>query len=448
MGTQSFYNFLGGTDLAMNNRQKTWLLARVPGSTNRDQLNNLWYEYLGLQGYTGSLTDRWAKWLRDVQPGTFNPQSLFQGGEQGFWYDTNDLSAMWQDSAGTVPVTAANQPVGLQLDKSKGLVLGPERVSNGSFTSGTAGWGNNEATTFEVGSHDGEQTSLHVVSTAVNGGALRVGAFVVDGVFSVSYRIKVISGTVYVGSPQNRVSTHTPTSGWITVSRTAYRVSDASLRFYAETAALTEFWVTGVSVVALSGNHRFQTAAASRPMLRYNSTTGSYYLQYDGTDDFLVTNAVDFTGTDKVSVFAGVRKLSDAATGMLMELSASSSNNGVFYIIGSVSTGRYQALSRGTVTSTRDSAVYAAPRSDVLSVIADISADSLVLRTSGAGVSSLTDQGAGTYGNYPMYFGRRAGTSLPFNGHEYSPICVGRLATSAEIAAVEEMLARQVGVIV
>ncbi|MOA35492.1 hypothetical protein D3C78_1569450 [compost metagenome] len=61
----------------------------------------------------------------------------------------------------------------------------------------------------------------------------------------------------------------------------------------------------------------------------------------------------------------------------------------------------------------------------------------------GAGAS-----GAGNYGNYVMYFGRRAGTSLPFNGHEYSPVCVGRLTTAAEIAATEEMLGRQVGVII
>ena len=43
---------------------------------------------------------------------------LFANGEQGFWYDPNDLSTMYQDAAGTIPVTAAGQPVGLIKDKS------------------------------------------------------------------------------------------------------------------------------------------------------------------------------------------------------------------------------------------------------------------------------------------------------------------------------------------
>lgn len=33
-------------------------------------------------------------------------QKLFANGEQGFAYDPNDLSTMYQDAAGAVPVTA------------------------------------------------------------------------------------------------------------------------------------------------------------------------------------------------------------------------------------------------------------------------------------------------------------------------------------------------------
>ena len=48
----------------------------------------------------------------------FNPLSLFAAGEQGVWYDPSDLSTLFQDAAGTTPVTAAGQPVGRMLDKS------------------------------------------------------------------------------------------------------------------------------------------------------------------------------------------------------------------------------------------------------------------------------------------------------------------------------------------
>ena len=45
-------------------------------------------------------------------------RALFANGEQGAWYDPSDLSTMFQDSAGTTPVTAVEQPVGKILDKS------------------------------------------------------------------------------------------------------------------------------------------------------------------------------------------------------------------------------------------------------------------------------------------------------------------------------------------
>ena len=50
--------------------------------------------------------------------GDFNPASLFANGEQGAFYDPSDLSTLFQDDAGTTPVTGPGQTVGLMLDKS------------------------------------------------------------------------------------------------------------------------------------------------------------------------------------------------------------------------------------------------------------------------------------------------------------------------------------------
>lgn len=49
---------------------------------------------------------------------SFTPAELFALGELGMWFDPSDLSSMFQDAAGTIPVTAANQQVGKILDKS------------------------------------------------------------------------------------------------------------------------------------------------------------------------------------------------------------------------------------------------------------------------------------------------------------------------------------------
>lgn len=48
----------------------------------------------------------------------WTPAQLFTAGEQGVWYDPSDFSTLFQDSSGTTPVTAVEQPVGKMLDKS------------------------------------------------------------------------------------------------------------------------------------------------------------------------------------------------------------------------------------------------------------------------------------------------------------------------------------------
>jgi len=47
----------------------------------------------------------------------FNPTTLFAD-DTGGWWDPADMSTLFQDSAGTTPVTAADQPVGRANDKS------------------------------------------------------------------------------------------------------------------------------------------------------------------------------------------------------------------------------------------------------------------------------------------------------------------------------------------
>lgn len=49
---------------------------------------------------------------------SFSPLELFAGGKQGAWYDPSDKSTLFQDVAGTVPVTKDGDPVALMRDKS------------------------------------------------------------------------------------------------------------------------------------------------------------------------------------------------------------------------------------------------------------------------------------------------------------------------------------------
>jgi len=53
-----------------------------------------------------------------IKGGGWLPSVLFAQGAGGAWYDPSDLTTLFQDSSGTIPVTADGDPVGKVLDKS------------------------------------------------------------------------------------------------------------------------------------------------------------------------------------------------------------------------------------------------------------------------------------------------------------------------------------------
>ena len=178
-----------------------------------------------------------------------------------------------------------------------------------------------------------------------------------------------------------------------------------------------------------------------------------YYLSFDGTDDWLQSAATINPGAvDKAQVFAGVRKLSDAAIGMIVEASANvNSNSGALALWnGGTAAGgaSYRFASRGTSTAiVAPSGSYASPITNVLTGLADISGDSGILRINGVqdGVSA-SDQGTGNYLTYTHFVGRRGGTSLPLNGRLYQIITrYGANLTAAQITQTEAWVNSRTG---
>lgn len=174
------------------------------------------------------------------------------------------------------------------------------------------------------------------------------------------------------------------------------------------------------------------------------------YLSFDGVDDFLVTPTIT-PGIDKAQVFAGVRKLSDAATAMLLETSTTTvTNNGSLAVLAPSSSGAnsYGFFSKGTLQAEAGTGSFAAaPDTAVVSNIGDISGDSAVIRRNGSLVQQVTtDQGTGNYLAYPLYIGRRGGTSLPFNGQLYGLVVrFGPNMSADTITATENWLNTKTG---
>ncbi len=329
-----------------------------------------------------------------IQP--FSPASFFANGEQGWWYDPSNFATLFQDSAGTTPVTAVEQPVGLQLDLS--------------------GRGN----------HRFQATSANrpVISARVN---LFVG-----------------TATLATQSVTTRATAHTLTftgAGSITLTGTAIGIYTAGTYSVTTTAGTLTATVLGTVTQADLretnvgvGLPAYQAVVTSTD---YNSANFPIYIKSNGSNQFLQTNSINFSATDKMTVWQGMRKLSDAAGAVFLELSDNSgSNNGSFGLFAPVaSTTNYGWRTKGTASfPPLQTPGYIAPTTNTLTAIGDISGDVATVRVNGAQVATVSsDQGTGNYGNYPAYFYMRAGTSLPFNGNDYGSIARGAASAAAQI---------------
>jgi hypothetical protein len=198
----------------------------------------------------------------------FSPASLFAAGEQGVWYDPSDFSTMFQDAAGTTPVTAVEQPVGLLLDKSQGLVLGPELVSPINFTSG---W-----------TSSGTTVTFNSASTYTAAGVANVFQefFAVGKWYKLTINATFTSAGVMIynaTSAVNLINSTTIVSG---NSYTYYFLAAATQLNIRPTSAGT-VTVNSISVKLLPGNHATQSTTAARPVLSARVNLLTYSEQFD-----------------------------------------------------------------------------------------------------------------------------------------------------------------------
>lgn len=225
----------------------------------------------------------------------FSPLDLFAGGKQGVWYDPSDKSTLFQDVAGTVPVTKDGDPVGLILDKSQGGGgFGTNLVPNGNFSSqNTDDWvisTINTAVTKEV--KDGK---LHI--TANTDGSPGYFILTIPTVVGKRYLLKTDwvkagGGRFYVGTPDNdraySSGTSNPTGYYTAISDKIY------LQVGATRGVSTQI-IGNISVRELQGNHAIQSVSAARPI--YKKDVDKAWLYYDKIDDKLLVELPAMTAT-------------------------------------------------------------------------------------------------------------------------------------------------------
>lgn len=320
----------------------------------------------------------------------FSPLSLFSGGVVGVWFDPSDITTLFQDTAGTIPVTTTGQSVALMLDKSGNAKHATQATLAQRPTYGIIPYGG--VRNILTGTDALSTQSVSVGAIAQTLSFTGTGTVALSGVFT---------GSLVGTGASNQVSlTFTPTAGSLTLTVTG-SVTFAQLE-------------KGSSVTAYQ-----------KVTTKYNVTevgkNSIGVLFADGIDDGMVTPSIDFTGTNKVTVWAGLEKMSDATTTVLVELgdgNVVSTANFTLSAPGAAGSAGYRFTSRGSIAGNANiSSGYASPNAAVLTGVGDISGDIDNLLVNNVVVATgVTDQGTGNYGNYPIYLFRRGGSSLPFNG--------------------------------
>lgn len=412
----------------------------------------------------------------------FSPLRLFSSGEKGAWYDPSDLTSLFQDSAGTTAVTAVEQPVGKMLDKSGNgnhatqatsaarpilrarynLFLYSEDLTQGSVTK--SGITTTTGTLMTVNSNGNAQYVRRDFSSLVSAKYSYMVTFQAGtssrctfGVYSsgwLSCTASIVSGpgTLTNNSGFLYISGLTSSPTVVLVNMTSAMTS-GSLNFYPDGDSAGANQTAGKTLNILNADLRIGTLASIT--YQYITTATSYttsgflpYLDFDGATYKMATSSIDFTGTSKMSVFAGVTKKTDASYGTVVESSATSdSNNGTFAVFnGNSSIWDFRLKGTGSVGVYQVSP-YVAAITNVLTTVSDLSASpassQMTTRVNGSAVTANLYSGtvgSGNFGNYPLYIGSRAGSGTYLNGRIYGLVIRGSTSNSAEIANAETWL--------
>ena len=207
--------------------------------------------------------------------GRFSPASLFTSGVAGAWYDPSDYSTLFQDSAGTTPVTAVEQPVGLMLDKSQGLVLGSELVTGAASAYSGNGTVATVGDTITATCTTNGIYGITWVSSSVSNLWVLLTAEVVTNSASKSLLIFPNGNTSALAG-----GTTTGSKSFIAFAGTATG-STARPIFYINGLVGESFSIRLASIKSYPGNHALQATSASRPILRARYNLLTYSEQFD-----------------------------------------------------------------------------------------------------------------------------------------------------------------------
>lgn len=205
-------------------------------------------------------------------------------------FDLLDTTSLYQDSAGTTPVTGASDPVGLVLDKSQTggktaaqfIADQPELVTNGDFSDGLTGWSDHSNLGGVTSVIDG---ALHVQYDTDIARIKQDDVFEEGKWYVLTFDCSGATCSLYQGGS---ISIGPCSLGPnIFIFKAEEFASELSIRnFTSGTTAV----VDNISVKEVPGNHLLNATASQRSLYQADGS-----LLFDGVDDKLEGAISGFT---------------------------------------------------------------------------------------------------------------------------------------------------------
>lgn len=414
---------------------------------------------------------------------------LFASNEPGVWYDPSDLSTLFQDVAGTIPVTGVEQPVGLMLDKSgrgnhasqptttaRPILRARYNLLTQTEDLGHADWAatqqGTKCTVEQVQAPDGSMTAQKLTALVsptvpsrgitVQGSTFRFVVWLKPGSITAP-RALVRNNTTAVNmvwadttqtSVSNQYGSCSVTSGPDGWKKFTFTVTSGISP--GNVVTLYYGWTSSAQIGATWSvwrpdfrylNDAFNSPEYQRVGVATDYDTAGFrpYLAPDGTDDWMVTGNIDLSSTSDISIVAGAKKLNELAPfyQALAEFGpgASAGSFTLWHPYSDVQHSR--VIFRGSAPSSQTVIVSNAPgnRTDVLTTTAELGVFRIRYKVSGTQYPNYVGVAdPGSFGNLPLYLFSRAGTSTRFRGAFYGLIVVGRLLSAAELALAHEFM--------
>lgn len=239
---------------------------------------------------------------------------LFAQGQQGFWLPFTDFDSLTQDSAGTLPYTALEQPVGRVLDRSgrgnhasqpTSTARGKVSARVNAFTETEfRGAGVNAGTNFTYSSLAGYLGALRFTLNAAGGYAYKSGSVAVGLICVFSVVVKMDDGSapltagetpgndfmlVVNGDPAQAAST-------VSLGGGLYRLTTAPILINSGNIGIVKYASNSAKPFTVTAYSLVPVAQSALPYQRVNTSTDydavgfPKFLRLDGTDDFYTCN--------------------------------------------------------------------------------------------------------------------------------------------------------------